>query len=69
MTGRDSGAQVPVPRTLREFVGFAWQADWTDQVGMLVEAYDVTEAVSIVQAALPGWRVSLWNEEDASRAR
>lgn len=53
----------------REFVGFVWTDDWLDQTGMLVEANDVSEAVEIVRSFNPEWRVSLWNEEDASRAR
>ena len=53
----------------REFVGFVWTDDWLDQTGMLVEAKDVSEAVEIVRTFNPEWHVSLWNEEDASRAR
>jgi hypothetical protein len=36
---------------------------------MLVEARDVSEAVEIVRSFNPDWHVSLWNEEDAGRAR
>lgn len=53
----------------REFVGFVWTDDWLDQTGMLVEATDVSEAVEIVRSFNPEWRVSLWSEEDAGRAR
>lgn len=69
MIGPESGDHLPASPARREFVGFAWQSDWSERVGILVEAYDVADAVSAVRDALPGWRVSLWNEEDASRAR
>jgi len=62
-------AGVP-PRQVREFVGFAWQDDWTDQVGLLVEALDVTEAKALAQATLgSSFRVSMWNEDDANAPR
>lgn len=61
-TSSDSGG-------LREFVGFVWTDNWLDQTGMLVEARDVSEAVEIVRSFGSGWHVSLWNEEDAARAR
>jgi hypothetical protein len=53
----------------REFVGFVWTDNWLEQTGMLVEAHDVSEAVEIVRSFNPDWHVSLWNEEDAGRAR
>jgi len=54
---------------LREFVGFVWTDNWLDQTGMLVVAHDVSEAIEIVRSFNADWRVSLWNEEDAGRAR
>jgi hypothetical protein len=55
----------------REFVGFAWpRSDFLDQMGLLVEAVDVTKAGTVVRAALGSdFEVSLWNEEDAKRPR
>jgi hypothetical protein len=61
-TGTDSSG-------LREFVGFVWTDNWLDQTGMLVVAHDVSEATEIVRSFNADWHVSLWNEEDAGRAR
>jgi len=56
---------------LREFVGFVWpDDDFSDQMGLLVLATDVTEAVALAHEAFgDGFRVSLWNEEDAAKPR
>lgn len=67
-----ASADVPRPTeqpSCREFVGFVWHHDWQDQVGLLLEAVDVEEALVVVRSVFPGWRVSVWNEDDASRAR
>lgn len=70
MSAGDVAAQASVETGgWREFVGFVWIDDWLDQTGMLVEAHDVSEAVEIVRSFNPDWHVSLWNDEDAARAR
>ena len=66
MTGNAPSSRQEV----REYVGFIWQDDWTDKTGLLVEAVDALEAKAVVEATLgPSFRVSLWNEEDASAPR
>jgi len=60
-----------VTGNLREFVGFVWPDDnFSDQTGLLVLAVDVTEAGTLAREAYgEGFRVSLWNEEDAAKPR
>ncbi len=54
---------------LREFVGFVWQEDdFADQMGVMVEAADVTEAGAILRA-IYGDHVSVWNQADAEKPR
>lgn len=54
----------------REFIGFVWQDEFSDQTGMLVEAADSTEAVAIVKTADgDDVSVSLWNDEHAAKPR
>ena len=55
----------------REFVGFVWpEDDFSDQIGLLVLAADVTEAATVAREAYgDGFRASLWNEEDAAKPR
>lgn len=69
-----SGVDVPPQASgtsggLREYIGFVWTDNWREQTGMLVAARSVTEAAEIVRSFDPRWHVSLWNEEEASRAR
>jgi hypothetical protein len=56
---------------LREFVGFVWpEDDFSNQIGLLVLAVDSTEAGTVAHEAYgDGFRVSLWNEEDAAKPR
>ena len=70
MSGADTTRPAGTdPSGLREFVGFVWTDNWLDQTGMLVVANDVSEAIEIVRSFTADWHVSLWNEEDAGRAR
>jgi hypothetical protein len=56
---------------LREFVGFVWpDGDFSDQIGLLLLAVGATEAGIVAREAYgDGFRVSLWNEEDAAKPR
>lgn len=57
-------------RPLREYVGFTWQDDWNDKVGLLLYAADSTEASAVARATFgEGVNVSVWNREDAKKPR
>ena len=57
-------------RSPREFVGFVWLDDWTQRIGVLVDAADLDEATATVRSAYgDDVHVSIWNETDASAAR
>ena len=54
----------------REYVGFVWHEDTSEQTGILVEAPTGDEAIAAIREALgDDIKSSLWNEEDAARPR
>lgn len=70
MDGGRNSAILPHEPLLREFVGFVWEGDWDDRIGVLVEADDAATAARVVKAIYgSGFRVSLWNETDAEMPR
>jgi hypothetical protein len=56
-------------RPLRQFIGFIWIGD-EPGIRLAVQARSVDEARAAVVAEYgEGHRISLWNEDDARRAR
>ena len=66
----DGVAEEGTGKPLREFVGFVWQDDMSKRRDVRVWAGDASQAHALVQAEYgEGFRVSVWNEEDAERPR